>query len=210
MDLAKGGAKPGNDATMSAAACTIRPALPSDIPALQALIERSALGLSAGFYTPEQTAAVTREVFGVDSQLVADGTYYAVEQGAVIVACGGWGMRSTAYGGDQSKTAPDRLLDPATEAAKLRAFFVDPAMARRGLGSLLMRHCAAEAAAAGFRMLELVATMPGVPLYTALGFTPVETFELMLGGGRIPVPLTRMRRLAVMPEIFQKNKTNMT
>jgi GNAT superfamily N-acetyltransferase len=173
---------------------TIRPALPSDIPALQALIERSALGLSAGFYTPEQTAAVTREVFGVDSQLVADGTYYAIEQGAALVACGGWGMRSTAYGGDQSKTAPDRLLDPATEPAKIRAFFVDPAMARRGLGSLLMRHCAEQAAAAGFRQLELVATMPGVPLYTALGFAPADTFDLVLGGGRVLVPVTRMRR----------------
>ncbi len=177
---------------------TIRPALPADIPALQALIERSAMGLSAGFYTPEQTAAVTREVFGVDSQLVADGTYYAVEQDGVLAACGGWGMRSTAYGGDQSKTAPDRLLDPATEAAKIRAFFVEPAMARRGLGSLLMRHCAAQAAVAGFQLLELVATMPGVPLYAALGFVAADTFDLVLGGGAVRVPVTRMRRASVV------------
>lgn len=177
---------------------TFRPAEPGDIPALQALIERSALALSVGFYTDEQAAAVTREVFGVDSQLVADGTYYAVEQGGAIVACGGWGMRSTAYGGDKSKTEPDRLLDPATEAARIRAFFVDPAMARRGLGSLLMRHCAQQAAAHGFTMLELTATMPGVPLYTALGFIPIESFDLPLAGGTVFVPLTRMRRVSVL------------
>ena len=175
-------------------ALTLRPAQPADIPALQALIERSALALSVGFYTSEQAAAVTREVFGVDSQLVADGTYYAIEHDGVIVACGGWGMRSTAYGGDKSKTAPDRLLDPATEAAKIRAFFVDPGMARRGLGSMLMTHCAEQAAAAGFRQLELVATMPGVPLYSALGFAAADTFDLMLAGGGVRVPVTRMRR----------------
>ena len=165
---------------------------------LQKLIERSGIGLSAGFYTPEQAQAVTREVFGVDTQLVRDGTYFAIEDGAGvaarIVACGGWSKRSTPYGGDQHKAAPDRLLDPATEAAKIRAFFVDPGMERRGLGSMLMRHCAGHALAAGFTALELTATMPGVPLYTAHGFVPVQDLSLSLGGGQVAVPFTLMRK----------------
>ena len=171
----------------------LRPVREADLAALRALIERSAASLSVGFYTQQQTESVTREVFGVDSQLVADGTYYAIETEGAIVACGGWGKRSTSFGGDQAKSAPERLLDPATEAAKIRAFFVDPAWARRGLGSMLMTHCAAQAAAAGFGMLELVSTMPGVPLYRALGFAEVEPFDLLLSRG-VRVPVVRMRR----------------
>jgi GNAT superfamily N-acetyltransferase len=174
---------------------SIRPALVADVPALDALIEHSARVLSVGFYTQQQIEAVTRHVFGIDSQLVEDGTYYAVEAEAVIVACGGWGRRSTSFGGDQAKSAPERLLDPATEAAKIRAFFVHPAWARRGLGSMLMTHCAARAVAAGFSRLELVATMPGEPLYRALGFEVAERFELVLQQG-VRVPVARMRRAA--------------
>ncbi|MDB5936070.1 MAG: GCN5-related N-acetyltransferase [Massilia sp.] len=171
----------------------LRQAVHADGAALRTLIERSAAALSVGFYTPEQTAAVTREVFGVDSQLLADGTYYAIEAAGQVVACGGWGRRSTAFGGDQAKSAPERLLDPATEPARIRAFFVDPGWARRGLGSMLMAHCAAQAAAAGFGALELVSTLPGVPLYRVLGFTEVEPFDLVLSGG-VRVPVVRMRR----------------
>jgi GNAT superfamily N-acetyltransferase len=172
----------------------LRPALDADRPALRALIERSAAALSVGFYTQQQTESLTREVFGVDSQLVADETYYAIETDGAIVACGGWGKRSTSFGGDQAKLAPERLLDPAAEPARIRAFFVDPAWARRGLGSMLMTHCAAQAAAAGFHTLELVSTMPGVPLYRALGFGEVEPFDLVLARG-VRVPVVRMRRL---------------
>ena len=172
----------------------LRTATAADISAMQALIERSGVALSVGFDSDEQAAAVTREVFGVDSQLVADGTYFLVEDGGTLVACGGWSMRSTAFGGDKTKTEPDRLLDPAIEAAKIRAFFVDPGMERRGLGSLLMEHCSAQARAAGFCSLELTATMPGVPLYLARGFEPVRTFDLPLSGGKVPVPLTLMRK----------------
>jgi GNAT superfamily N-acetyltransferase len=173
---------------------TIRAATPADIPVLHKLIERSGIGLSAGFYTPEQARALTREVFGVDTQLIRDGTYFAVEDGTRIVACGGWSRRSTPYGGDQHKAGPDRLLDPAVEAAKIRAFFVDPGMERQGLGSLLMQHCTDQALAAGFTALELTATMPGVPLYTAHGFVPVRDLNLPLGGGQVAVPLTLMRK----------------
>ncbi|MFL6674151.1 MAG: GNAT family N-acetyltransferase [Massilia sp.] len=173
----------------------LRHALEHDIPAMQALIRRSGVALSAGFYSPAQAEAITREVFGVDSQLVRDGTYFVIEHGAALAACGGWGKRSTLHGGDQAKTAPDRLLDPATEPARIRAFFVEPAMARRGLGTMLMAHCAAEAKAAGFGMLELSATLPGEPLYRALGFIECERWELELPGG-VRVPLVRMRREA--------------
>lgn len=172
----------------------LRAALLADIPALDDLIARSAAGLGTGFYTPEQTAALSREVFGVDSQLVVDGTYFVMEQDGTAIACGGWSRRSTKFGGDKMKSVPDRLLDPATEPAKIRAFFVDPAMARRGHGSALMAHCAARAQAAGFRLLELVATMPGVPLYLAHGFTVVERFDLMLDNGAVRAPMALMQR----------------
>jgi GNAT superfamily N-acetyltransferase len=171
-----------------------RAAVLADIPALEHLIARSAAGLGAGFYTSEQTAALSREVFGVDSQLVVDGTYFVMEQDGALVACGGWSRRSTKFGGDKMKAVPDRLLDPATEPAKIRAFFVDPAMARRGLGSALMAHCAAQARAAGFGQLELVATMPGVPLYHAHGFSVVERFDLVLGNGAVRAPMALMQR----------------
>lgn len=173
---------------------TIRPAAPADIPAMQALIARSGVQLSVGFYTDEQAAAITREVFGVDSQLVADQTYFAIEDAdGAIVACGGWSKRSTVFGGDQHKSGPDRLLDAASEPARIRAFFVEPAMARRGLGGMLLDHCVAQARAAGFTALELMSTMPGVPLYLAYGFVPLETISLPLAAG-VNVALTRMRR----------------
>jgi N-acetylglutamate synthase-like GNAT family acetyltransferase len=173
---------------------TIRPAAPADIPAMQALIARSGVQLSVGFYTDEQAAAITRDVFGVDSQLVVDQTYFAVEEAGVIVACGGWSKRATVFGGDQHKSSgEDRLLDAASEPARIRAFFVEPAMARRGLGGKLLDHCVAEARAAGFTALELMSTMPGVPRYLAYGFAPLETIALPLSGD-VTVALTRMRR----------------
>ena len=140
---------------------TIRLARMSDKPLLDALIVRSGIGLADGFYTPREAEAITREVFGDDSALVEDGTYFAIEEGGVIVACGGWSRRATDFGGDGAKHGNDRLLDPATEPARIRAFFVDPAMARRGLGSMLLRHCMEAAAQAGFTSVELVSTMPG-------------------------------------------------
>jgi GNAT superfamily N-acetyltransferase len=172
---------------------TIRLAHPQDKPALNALIRASGIGLSAGFYTDEQAAAITREVFGVDSALVADGTYFAIELDGVIVACGGWSKRATDFGGDQAKSGSDRPLDPATEPARIRAFFVDPALPRRGLGSMLMEHCTAAALSNGFKALELVSTMPGVPLYVRHGFRPLEDITLPLSGG-VSVALTRMRK----------------
>lgn len=172
---------------------TVRAAAPADIPAMEALIRRSGIELSEGFYTSTQAQAVTRHVFGVDTQLVADQTYFLIEQSGKLVACGGWSKRSTLFGADRTKQGVDALLDPATEPARIRAFFVEPSAARQGFGRLLLQHCADAAADAGFHTLELAATMPGVPLYLACGFSEIERFEITLPGP-VQVPLTRMRK----------------
>lgn len=171
----------------------LRPAATRDTPALQSLIARAGVELSVGYYTPAQAEAITRHVFGVDSQLLADRTYFVVEEDGVIVACGGWSRRRTLFGGDQAKRGPDPLLDPTVEPARIRAFFVEPACVRRGLGRMLIERCIDEATRAGFTSLELVATLPGEPLYAASGFAVTERFELPLPEG-IRVPLARMVR----------------
>ena len=173
---------------------TVRLATPADIPAMEALIARSGIELSEGFYTKRQAQAVTQHVFGVDTQLVADQTYFLIEDDAgKLVACGGWSKRSTLFGADRTKQGADPLLDPATEPARIRAFFVDPSAARQGLGRLLLTHCTDAAAAGGFHTLELAATMPGVPLYLACGFEVAERFEITLPD-QVQVPLARMRK----------------
>lgn len=171
----------------------VRAATHADIPAMEALIARSGIALSVGFYTAEQAQAVTRYVFGVDTQLVADQTYFVIEKDGVLAACGGWSKRSTLFGADRTKQGADPLLDPATEPARIRAFFVDPAAARQGLGRMLLQHCSDAAAAGGFHTLELAATMPGVPLYSACGFEFVEAIDITLPG-EVKVPLAKMRK----------------
>jgi GNAT superfamily N-acetyltransferase len=171
----------------------LRRAHAADIPALESLIACSGRALSVGYYTAGQAEAITRHVFGVDTQLIADQTYFVIESEREIVACGGWSKRRTLFGGDHAKTGPDPLLDPATEPARIRAFFVAPRLARRGLGRQLMEWCVSRAHAAGFRTLELVATLPGEPLYLASGFVVLERFELALPGD-VRVPVARMRR----------------
>ncbi|NHQ90719.1 GNAT family N-acetyltransferase [Janthinobacterium lividum] len=171
----------------------LRVALPADVPDMNALIARSGVALSAGFYTREQAEAVTRHVFGVDTQLVADRTYFVIERDGVMLACGGWSQRATLYGADRAKSGPDPLLDPASQPGRIRAFFVEPAAARQGLGSMLMRHCERQALAAGFAALELAATLPGVPLYLASGFAVTEEFHLDLPDN-IKLPLARMHK----------------
>jgi GNAT superfamily N-acetyltransferase len=172
---------------------TLRLATPDDLPALRALIPDSVRALSQGFYTPEQIESAIRYVFGPDTQLIADGTYFAAEAEGMIAGCGGWSRRATLYGGDQMKDADDPLLDPATEAARIRAFFVHPRWARRGVGSAIMQACRNAAAQAGFQRLELMATLPGEPLYRAFGFEPVERVETPLPDG-VRVPFVRMTR----------------
>jgi GNAT superfamily N-acetyltransferase len=171
----------------------VRVATDADVPALRTLIAESVRGLSVGYYTPAQAESALVHVFGPDTQLIADGTYYVVESGGVLVAAGGWSRRRTLYGGDQTKSGADPALDPAADPARIRAFFVHPAWARRGLGRLLFEHCLAAAREAGFRELTLVATLPGVPLYAALGFVERERFAAPMPGG-LELPVVRMTR----------------
>lgn len=171
----------------------LRLAVPTDVPAVTALIDDSVRGLSVGFYTPEQIDESLVSVFGVDSQLLADGTYFVIECGGQLAASGGWSKRSTLYGGDQVKSAPDPLLDPAVDAARIRAFYVAPAFARRGLARMLYRACEAAAVAAGFTRFQLGATLPGVPLYEALGFHALERVDFTMRFG-LTLPVVRMER----------------
>lgn len=163
-------------------AFTLRLAQAGDIPRLDALIRESARALGQGFYTDAETEAAIAHVFGVDSELVADGTYLVVEQGGKIAGCGGWSQRRTLFGGDQFAARESGFLDPAQEAAKIRAFFVAPAFARRGVARLLLDACAQRARVAGFTRLELMATLPGVPFYAACGFEGDAEASFDLGG----------------------------
>jgi GNAT superfamily N-acetyltransferase len=172
----------------------LRLATPEDVPALRVLIGRSVRGLSADVYTGPQIESALRYVFGPDSKLIADGTYYVIDSPAGgLAAAGGWGRRRTLYGGDQTKGDDDPLLDPATEPARVRAFYVGPDWARRGLARRLFERCASDAFRAGFKALELMATLPGVPLYLALGFTAAEETAAHLPDGEA-LPLVRMTR----------------
>ena len=150
----------------------IRPAIHADRVALEALIARSARGLSVGDYRPEQIEGALKGAFGVDTQLIDDGTYFVAQDGERIVGCGGWSYRRTLFGGDAHRERDAAELDPATEAAKIRAFFVDPEHARRGIGRALLERCEREARARGFTRFELMGTLPGVRLYQALGYLP--------------------------------------
>jgi GNAT superfamily N-acetyltransferase len=161
---------------------SLRHARPADVPALQALIARSARGLSTEDYRPSQVEGALRGAFGVDSQLIADHTYFVAEDG-YIVGCGGWSFRSTLFGGDAHAGRDASTLDPRTQAAKIRAFFVDPAQARRGIGSLLLERCEQEARSRGFRQVELMATLPGVKLYAARGYVGSEKVSYGVGMG---------------------------
>jgi len=173
---------------------TLRPARTEDLSAIESLIAWSARELSAGYYTSAQIDALLRFVFGADTQLIRDGTYFVCEaDGGLLVAAGGWSRRRTLFGGDRMKGGEDPLLDPAREPARIRAFFVHPDWARRGLGRRLFEACHEAARMAGFGTLTLVATLPGEPLYRALGFEPTERFALRLPDG-MEVRVASMRR----------------
>ncbi|MEP7207425.1 MAG: GNAT family N-acetyltransferase [Casimicrobiaceae bacterium] len=171
----------------------LRLAVPADQSALEALIERSARALSAGDYSTAQIDGALRGSFGVDSQLVRDGTYFVVASAGGIVACGGWSRRHTLFGGDAHADRSAAFLDPTRESARIRAFFVAPEHARRGLGTLLLRHCEAAARAEGFKSLALVATLPGTRLYARHGFLPTGTIEHRLENG-LTITFVPMRK----------------
>ena len=173
---------------------TIRIADESDVAVLCPLIDASVRGLQASDYTPEQIDAALRKVFGVDSQLIADGTYLVAETArGEIAGCGGWSKRNTLYGGDVWVAREDSLLDPAKDAAKIRAFFVHPNWARHGIGTLILEACEKAALDAGFTRFEMGATLTGVPLYSARGYIALEHLAVPLGDG-LTLPIVRMEK----------------
>ena len=153
---------------------SIRSATPDDIPALERLIPTSARALSRGYYSEQEIESAIRYVFGVDSQLIVDRTYYVAALGDKIVGCGGWSWRPTLYGGDQRPMGAGALLDPAVDAARIRAFFVAGGHARQGIGGRILMACERAALAKGFSRLELMSTLPGVPFYRRFGFQELE------------------------------------
>jgi len=161
----------------------LRNATAEDQSTLDDLIARSARALGENDYTPQQIEWALRGAFGVDSQLVRDGTYFVVETEGRIVGCGGWSRRGTLFGGDTHAQRDDAELDPGTDAAKIRAFFVDPAHARRGIGKIILEHCETEARSHGFSRFELMATLPGVRLYQACGYVPGTSYHHQMAPG---------------------------
>lgn len=167
--------------------------MPSDIPALTALIAASVRGLQAGEYTHEQREGALKSVYGVDTQLIADGSYFAAEIDGNLVGCGGWSKRKTLFGGDIYQSREDALLDPAVDAAKIRAFFIHPDWARRGIGAAILKACESAAIAHGFRRLEMGATLTGVPFYQAHGYSEVERVSVKLANGEL-LAIVRMAK----------------
>jgi GNAT superfamily N-acetyltransferase len=161
----------------------LRAATFEDREALRMLIDRSARELSTGDYRAEQVEGALRGAFGVDSQLIQDGTFFVVEAEGAIVGCGGWSYRRTLFGGDKRAQRDSGVLDPRAEPAKIRAFFVDPAHARKGIGTLLLDKCESEARLRGFSRVELMSTLPGVRLYSARGYLGVEQIQYEVAPG---------------------------
>ncbi len=169
----------------------LRRATVDDLGALDALMDRAIGQLQTGFLDDTQVAA-SRTVMGLDRQLVADGCYFVVEEDGRAVGCGGWSFRATRYGGDHSPGRDIRRLDPATEAANVRAMYTDPDHARRGVGRMVLAAAEGAARDAGFSTVQLVATLSGEPLYTACGYAAVERFDD--DRAAVPVPLVTMRK----------------
>jgi GNAT superfamily N-acetyltransferase len=173
---------------------TLRIAGLADAPAIERLMHASAAGIFPGYYSPEQVASAVRYIAQPDPMLLQDGTYFVLEADGELVACGGWSRRAKPYMGSADAEGDDRLLDPATDAAHIRAMFVRPDWTRRGLGRRIMAACETAARDAGFHRLTLVATMPGVPLYAAAGFVPsAEVEDIVLTDGTL-LPCLEMHR----------------
>lgn len=176
----------------------VRKATPVDVPRLREVIEASVRGLQARDYTPAQIEGALASVYGVDSQLIVDGTYFVAEAENAgvteIVACGGWSKRRTLYGGDQFSGREDSLLDPTRDAAKIRAFFVHPQWARQGVGRRILAACENAAIDAGFTRLEMGATLSGVPFYRAMGYAEVEKQSAPLSNGE-NLPIVKMAKV---------------
>ena len=195
------GPRPGSPDAASPTATTfaLRQARLEDVTELETLIAVSARTLLAPWYLPAQVDAAVGSVFAVDTQLIEDGTYFVAAQDPTILGCGGWSRRKTLFGADRGHTSDAAsVLDPARDPARIRAFFVHPACARRGIAAALMRHCEQAAADAGFKTMELVATLAGEPLYAAFGFAAIEHFEIPLSGS-LTMPVVRMSKNIAAP-----------
>jgi len=179
---------------MADAALTHRLATPDDIPALAGLMDAAIGQLQKGFLSDAQIAA-SRTIMGLDRQLIDDGTYFIVECDGRLAGCGGWSRRATLYGGDHSPGRDAALLDPTKDAARVRAMYTSPDVARRGVGRLILELCEAAAKAEGFTRVELAGTLSGQPLYAACGYEAIERFEDDRGG--VAVPLVRMGKSLV-------------
>ncbi len=171
----------------------LRPATRADLADLQRLIARSARELGGRDYRPEQIEGALQGAFGVDTQLIDDGSYFVAEEHGLLVGCGGWSRRRTLFGSDSARERDAGELDPRTEAAKIRAFFVDPDHARRGIGRALLERCESEARARGFRRFELMGTLPGVRLYQAFGYVPGAMIHYPVADG-VTIQFIPMRK----------------
>ena len=176
---------------MSSISLSHRLATRADVPALTVLMNGAIAELQKPFLTAEQIAS-SRAIMGLDTQLIDDRTYFIVEQDGAVAGCGGWSRRATLYGSDLSLGRDAALLDPARDAARVRAMYTHPGFTRRGVGRLILRLCEDAARSEGFTVVELMATMAGEPLYRACGFEPVE--EVIDDTGGAGVPLLRMRK----------------
>lgn len=186
--------KHGEEAVMERLTPKLRVATPGDASSVEALMKQSTAAIFPAYYNAQQTASSVRYVAQADPMLLVDGTYFVLEAGKEIVACGGWSRRARPYAGSASSPDDDRLLDPAKEPAHVRAMFVRSDWTRRGLGRLIIQACETAARQAGFRRLDLVATLPGVPLYRACGFTPTgEVADVVLADG-VSLPCLAMRK----------------
>ena len=161
----------------------IRRATPDDLPEIERVMRASMAALGAGFYDGPQVASAVDHIAIADRDLIADGTFFVVEEEGRVIACGGWSGRKKLFTGTSEQAAAEGRLDPAVDAARIRAMFVDPAYARRGLGRLILETAENDARAAGFTRFELMATLPGVPLYRACGYQEVEPTTIELPDG---------------------------
>lgn len=174
----------------------IRLAIPTDVEPIRELIADSVRGLAKGIYSDAQIELSIGSVFGVDRQLIEDGTYYVAEIAGQIVGCGGWSRRQTLFGAsDYTESRNSTLLDPTSEPAKIRAFFVHPDAARKGIGRAILQRCEAGALAAGFTAAEMMATLPGVPLYEVCGYQKHEYQDVNLPDGETIVCVRMSKRL---------------
>ena len=171
----------------------IRSSIPADRETIQQLIAISARELSRGYYSEEQVSAALKSVYGVDSMLIEDGTYFVAEADDIIIGRGGWSKRKTLFGGDQFSNRDAGSLDPHFEAAKIRAFFIHPNFARQGLGRAILDRCELDAARKGFNSLELMSTLPGVEFYRACGY--VATDPIFYDAASVPLKFVPMKKV---------------